>query len=167
MCYTFKTFKEYVEEIDPVNLPYSEDYPLVLWYSFRSKIYFLNEVTSVYRYLVNSVSHPTDIEKIYKGPKDFFECGLFFIKHFEIRNEKLIKLSLLRYHLDRLKLAYMLSDKYGIEEANRFFKENRYYLFLLLSKLFMFAGENVIMNSFVFKMGIVLRRIHPTYKEFY
>lgn len=166
MCYTTKTFKDYVKEIDPVNLPFSEDYPMVLWYSYRSKVFFLDEVTSVYRFVINSVSHSTDLHKVYKGPQDFYDCGKLFIEKFGYKNDKLVLLSELRYHLDRIRWASLLGDECALSKAEIFFRDNGYCSFWFLSKLYHYCGSKQIFNNVIFKLSLLIRRIHPTYKYF-
>lgn len=62
----FKTdlLYEYCKDIQPSTKDWlSGDYPFWLWLAAHSKVKFINEITSVYRYLDNSASHSTDINK--------------------------------------------------------------------------------------------------------
>ena len=166
MCFSKVSFDEYINEINPVELPYSEDYPMVLWYSYRSKIHFLNEVTCVYRLLENSVSHSTNLEKIYKGPLDFYTCGQYFIKLFGVEDELLMRLSTFKYYRDRMRWAFLLNDKVNIRKGEAFFGDYKYYSFWLLSKLYGLSGSNVKLNRIIFFIERVIRRFHPTRKYF-
>ncbi|WP_294608929.1 glycosyltransferase [uncultured Bacteroides sp.] len=166
MCFSMKSFREYVDEVDPINLPYSEDYPLVLWYSYRSKIGFIPEVTCVYRLLTHSLSHSTNIEKIYKGPLDFFNCGMHFIKLFKIDDDELINRMFLRLYIGRMRYAHLLNDQSNISKGESLFRSNKYYSFLIISKLYNIAGENKLANSIVFYLERVIRKFHPARQLF-
>lgn len=53
----------YIDEICPLYREWRmEDYPLWLWMSRESKIHFMDEITAVYRVLVDSLSHSNNVE---------------------------------------------------------------------------------------------------------
>lgn len=166
MCFPLSYFKQYVDEVDPVNLPYSEDYPLVLWFSYRTKVHFISEATSVYRYLINSVSHSTNIKAIYKGPLDFYNCGMHFLKLFGIDDKQIFANIELRLYIARLQYAHLLKDSNTINKAETLFKSKHFYVLLFLSKLYAIAGENRVLNSIMFFLQRVVMRFHPTRKLF-
>ena len=58
------------------------DLPWWLYFSFYSKIKWLPEITGVYRFLENSASHSTDINKKIKFSLSAFECRKFFDERF-------------------------------------------------------------------------------------
>ncbi len=166
MCYTLSSFKEYVKEVDPVNLPYSEDYPMILWYSYRSKMYHLDDITSAYRYLQNSVSHSIKIEDIYEGPKSFLECGLLFVKKFQIDDSQLLKRMYLRYFLNRMQYSHILDDKSNIKDGDVFFLKNRYYAFWLISQLYSISPQSPKISKYVKFLERIVRRLHPSFKDY-
>jgi hypothetical protein len=54
--------KQYIAELKPEEKAWPlEDYPFWLWLSLYSKIYFINQVTGVYRIVSGSISHPANI----------------------------------------------------------------------------------------------------------
>ncbi len=57
-------YLKYREEIQPEKKGWlMGDYPMWLWFSHNSKIYFIDELTGVYRMLQASASHSTSVEK--------------------------------------------------------------------------------------------------------
>lgn len=70
---------QYVNEIQPDQKQWlMGDTPMWMWFAKHSKIYFLDEVTSVYRILENSASHSTDFEKQKKFNQSLLNIRLFF-----------------------------------------------------------------------------------------
>jgi glycosyltransferase involved in cell wall biosynthesis len=79
VCLRRNLILEYIETIDPLNKKWlMEDYPLFLWFSFNSKIYFINNFLGVYRYLKNSLSHPNDFLKKEEFIYSTYEIKCFF-----------------------------------------------------------------------------------------
>lgn len=164
ICFKKQAFEEYVREIDPVSLPFSEDYPMVLWFSYRKKMGFINEPLCTYRLQTNSLSHTPDKNKIYKGPQDAYDCKMVFIKKFGITDEELIKKITLTYYFDRMRYGHLLGDKENIKKGEAYFKEKHCYHYYLLSKLYGLAGKNEKVNNVVFYFGILLRKVFPIYE---
>lgn len=56
--------RQYLEEIKPERYNWKlGDYPLWLYFAMKSRVFFLNEITGVYRISKNSISHCSDMEK--------------------------------------------------------------------------------------------------------
>lgn len=56
--------ERYVEEIKPDEKEWRMgDYPIWIWFSYNSKIHFINENQVVYRYLEESASHSKNMQK--------------------------------------------------------------------------------------------------------
>lgn len=89
--------KAYIYEIRPELYDWKMgDYPIWLYFSLKSKIYFMNEVTAVYRVLSESASHSTDIKKREIFINSFYDIKRFFLKYAKIRyNEQEFNDSLL------------------------------------------------------------------------
>ena len=164
ICFKKQAFDEYVKEIDPISLPFSEDYPMVIWFSYRKKIGFISEPLCTYRLQTNSLSHALDKNMIYKGPKDVYDCKMVFIKKFRIVDEKLIKKIKLNYYFDRMRYGHLLGDEDNIYKGEAFFKEKHCYHYYLLSKLYRLAGKNEKANKVVFYFGVLLKKVFPIYK---
>jgi len=77
-CLKHSVFNAYITEMEPANKPWNvEDFPMWLWFAFRSKIYFIDSIFGVYRRLSGSISHPTTIQK-----KIDFELSINLIRSF-------------------------------------------------------------------------------------
>jgi glycosyltransferase involved in cell wall biosynthesis len=75
--------KIYLREIYPYTKScLMGDYPLWLWISFWKKIFFIDEVTAVYRIMPNSLSHSSSIDIREKFIDSDFEMRDFFIKKY-------------------------------------------------------------------------------------
>jgi glycosyltransferase involved in cell wall biosynthesis len=80
VCLKKELLWQYCKEIKPESKKWlMGDYPIWLWFSHNSRIYFHNEVTSVYRVLEDSASHSSDIEKRKKFAISTIEIQKFFI----------------------------------------------------------------------------------------
>ena len=62
------------------------DYPLWLYISLGGRIHFLDEVTSVYRYLDESASHSKSYETAKKFQESAYEIRLYFSKYSKKEN---------------------------------------------------------------------------------
>ncbi|MFR3329461.1 MAG: glycosyltransferase [Odoribacter splanchnicus] len=72
--------RRYEYEIKPYEKQWKMgDYPMWLWMSKNSKLYFMNEVTGVYRILDESASHAKSIDKYMEFYKSCKEIQYFFI----------------------------------------------------------------------------------------
>lgn len=164
ICFTKASFDEFVNDVDPISLLFSEDYPMVLWYSYKKNIHFIDDVTCTYRLQTNSLSHTPDKNKIYKGPQDSFDCKMVFVNKFGITNEDLIRKITLTYYFDRMRYGHLLGDEENMRKGEAYFKENHCYHYYILSKLYRFAGKNESANKMVFYFGVLLRKVFPIYK---
>ena len=74
-------YRQYYREIEP-NLKswQMEDYPLVLWFSLKSKISFLDDVTAVYRVILSSVSHSSNLEKNTRFLNSVEDVSMYYLK---------------------------------------------------------------------------------------
>lgn len=66
------------------------DYPLWLWLAHCSSVYFMNEVTGVYRVLEESASHTSDLQKRISFINSYGDIRLFFIDYFNISTKTLV-----------------------------------------------------------------------------
>ncbi len=78
-------FNDYYNEIQPVDKQWAMgDLPILLYFSIKSKIFFMNEVSSVYRVLNNSANHQKNFEKA----KNFLDSSKkvkeFFINKYSL-----------------------------------------------------------------------------------
>lgn len=131
--------------IELLNLTESKNYvdgtfPFALDVWANTNIYYMKEVTTVYRVLPNSASHSASLRKRYN-----FSKGLFQIKKDYINKYKNLLSEQDEFNINKRafvmlsKSAIALSDNKFLEEAELFFKSNclyHYYLFLKLRFIF-------------------------------
>lgn len=75
----------YFKEICIPNLLMG-DYPMWLYFNEKSKLYFLDETTSVYRVLANSASHSKSVQKTFKFEECAFRIRKYFIDKYHREN---------------------------------------------------------------------------------
>ena len=77
--YKSDLYNRYLSEIEPNKRNWlMGDTPMWLWFSMNSQIFFLEDITSVYRVLINSASHSTDYRKQFEYHKSLLDIRLFF-----------------------------------------------------------------------------------------
>lgn len=78
-CARLDLINTYLKKIQPQSKNWSmEDYPLLLWMSKESNIYFMNEILGCYRILNESLSHSTNLEKSLSFEKNVYEIKKYF-----------------------------------------------------------------------------------------
>jgi len=84
---------EYHREVQPATKYWKAgDYPIWLWMAMNYRIHFQNEITGVYRYLSDSISHPSTIEGTINYAESITEIVRYFLdlSLFEERKKQLI-----------------------------------------------------------------------------
>ena len=81
-CFRKELLNKFHQDITCCSQWLMGDLPLWLYFSFYSKIKWLPEITGVYRFLENSASHSTDINKKIKFSLSAFECRKYFDERF-------------------------------------------------------------------------------------
>lgn len=136
-CVRKNILDKYLEEVKPENQKWlMGDYPMWLWFSLYSKIFFLEEVMATYRELEESASHSSDISK-----QIYFELGVKKIKDFFLlysNNRSLVlkqKINLMHYSLLR-HLALKCENKEIIKKTvfGLFRNKERLLAFLTILK---------------------------------
>lgn len=166
ICFTKASFDEFVKEVNPIELPFSEDYPMVLWYTYKKKIHFIDEIMCVYRLLNNSLSHSTNVEVTYKRTKEVLACQLLFMDMFKINSPDLLEKIYLKSYLDTTRMAALIGDSGQLSQAFTFFKDHLYFLFSIMVIFYKIAGRNETANSVVLLFERFLRKIHPSMKYY-
>ena len=83
VCLSKNLAEKYYKEICPGQKNWlMGDYPMWLWFSIKSKIFFMNEIFAVYRILGNSASHSLNIEKRIHFHFSSLEVRKYFISLF-------------------------------------------------------------------------------------
>ena len=82
-CFRRDLLEKYLEDINPLGKNWlMEDYPLWLWFSHESKVYFINKVLAIYRVLDESASHNSDIIKILRFRQGEADIKKFYYKKY-------------------------------------------------------------------------------------
>lgn len=81
-CFRKELLKKFHQDITCCSQWLMGDLPLWLYFSFYSKIKWLPEITGVYRFLQNSASHSSDINKKIQFSLSAFECRKYFDERF-------------------------------------------------------------------------------------
>lgn len=68
------------------------DYPRWLYFATRSRVYRLGDVTSVYRVISGSSSHPTDPQKALDFKLSSMDCTNYFVEKYGLADDKKKKL---------------------------------------------------------------------------
>ncbi len=148
---------KYVNDVNPQSQKnwIAGDLPIWLWFSINSKIYFLNNITSVYRVIPGSVSNTLTSSKYLEFIKSRFYIKEYFIKKYnqDINLLEYIHLDFLKdaeFHaikqkdlntIKDLKLKYKKSNKlkyiyFKILYHNNYFYQFQFNLYRLFNKIF-------------------------------
>lgn len=92
--------KRYYNEIKPENKSWKMgDYPMWLWISNNSSIFFLPEITGVYRVLKNSASHSSNLINRIGFVISTFDIRLFFASKYNSNKYDIIEQEYIWWHL--------------------------------------------------------------------
>ena len=89
----------------------------------QSKVFFLPEVTCVYRAHPNSLSRPTGAKAYFRQYKGVFDTQMYFAEKYQV-SEELVKLIKSGSYVRLLPSAIQSKQSEFIEDAASFFKEN-------------------------------------------
>lgn len=100
-------YERYINEIQPENKGWlMEDTSISLWYSFNSKIYGLDDISTVYRVISDSISHPKDYEKMSLYNKSLLDIRLFFYNMYCPNETDLVRPLFNDYYWRNINAAY-------------------------------------------------------------
>ena len=150
-CFRKTIWDQYNEEIQPAKHGWlMGDYPIWLYAAHTSKIKMLDTVTSVYRILVNSASHSTDINKELKFNESVFDIRRFFAEKYGINynnyqeDYNLAVFNIYFNHLiieynsnyaKELRKYYKYLSKRSLEHKICYYLSHNYLLWLILKAL--------------------------------
>lgn len=129
---------QYLSEINPEDKTWPmEDYPFWLWISKKSKIYFIDTATCVYRIIQNSVSHPDTLIKqsdfrISTNEVRAFFCNCFSVDYNKIEADdnvyrRYLRESLLNSDIYSMKILFKKLEKIKIKDIKyMFFKHSKF-----------------------------------------
>lgn len=120
ICYRYDLYKKFQKHLETVGL----DRCLNLCIASVSKIYFLDEITSVYRILAESASHSRSNVKLLKSYSEFTALTLKTLEYLGQNKEK-INAFLIPRNRYLLFLANQANDKQLVLYYYNFLKENK------------------------------------------
>lgn len=91
-CFRTELEKEHLREV-PLKWMMG-DYPRWLYFATRSRVYRLGDVTSVYRVISGSASHPTNPQQALDFKLSSMDCTNFFVDKYGLSEDKKQKLYL-------------------------------------------------------------------------
>ncbi len=155
-------YEHYLSEIKPYDREWiMGDFPVVLYYSIKSKIHLINDVTCVYRVTDNSASHSKDINKLLNFYDNADVIRLFFInKYIKDTNERTKLLQLVKKNEIKYKInLYIQYSDY--KNAKRLYEGEGHNLNEAEKRQFAFATQSL----FYFKLYKVQRLLKKMYKK--
>lgn len=132
VCLRTNLLIEYLNEVMPDEYVKwtAEDFPAWLWFIQHSKIKFMEDVTSVYRKRLGSISHiKDDFKRLY------FSEGIYNIVNYYLSNcdikEKIEKKIRARYYSNMINMYFLNKNFDGISESVKIFYNAKDWLNLL------------------------------------
>lgn len=122
VCMKMETLKKYILEIKPLDRNWlMEDYPMWIWFSINSKIHFLNISLACYRLVENSVSHSSNLNKIWQFYNSTWEIQNFF-------SQKYKETAVEKKSNHRIYFSYYATQKnreMALKELNQFYSKSK------------------------------------------
>lgn len=135
-CYRKDLFIKYVDEIDPVAQDFpGEDYPMWIWFSYYTKLFHIKEPLTTYRLQNETLSHSTSKQRRLQFEVDRLNIKMFFYNFFKLKDEGVLHDIYLRFYFLTLNTASEADNREIEKQRIVFFRNNKYYLFLLLAIL--------------------------------
>ena len=159
VCFRNELVSKYIKDVEPQAKDWlMEDVPMWLYFTYFSKIKFIDEVTAVYRVLEESASHSFDINKQLKFVNSAYDIRYFYINKFNLDYD------LTKYHSRAILREYAKSllQKYNSKVAKDFrdyyktaiYKSKKFDLYSLFSHSNL-TWQFVKLLKFLFNSGVV------------
>lgn len=131
-CFRNDLMIEYIENIKPQERTTwtTDDFPLWLWIIQHSKFKLLDEVTTIYRQQIGSLSHIKNDSKRLDFNEGVYDIVDFYLSKYatpEIKKEKIRA----RYYSDMINLYFLNQQWCGVRESVRIFYKAEDWLNLL------------------------------------
>ena len=135
------------------------DTRIILECAYKSEVGFVKDVTTVYRIIENSASHPTSVNNFMLTIKDTYNCRKLFVNRYSI-DKKMLGVALCNYNKGIISKAYdqkeyanvlkliskiNLKDYFYYCDCNTFFKKTT--LKICLKLILSLFGIKVIKNA--------------------
>ena len=157
-------YEQYLAEIKPYDRDWRMgDFPVVLYYSLRSKIHLINDITCIYRLTDNSTSHSKDIDKLLAFYDNADIIRYFFIDNYikdfseRAKLKQLVKKNEINYKLD----LYIRNNDY--EKTRRLFEKEKDCLNINEKKKLDVATKSLCLFK-LFRFQMLLNKIYRKIK---
>jgi glycosyltransferase involved in cell wall biosynthesis len=152
VCFRKNIIIEYFESLDFQKQSYLlSDYPIWIWFSLKSKIKLINEVTGVYRVLEESASQSKNKQKNIAFVENQRLQALYFLPKHRI----------IEHDLAFYKKHALLFSRYSIRnkkiEIKKLFFQNRKYLDYVIFELLKYLNSTNVFIRFLNKIQMVLK----------
>jgi hypothetical protein len=171
-CYSKKLFDEYIIDVNPVkeNFP-GEDYPMWLWFAYKSSVFHINEPLTTYRLHTEALSHSNSKQRRLQFEVDRINIKLFFYNHFKVDNEDILHDIYLQFYFLTLNSASQADNQEIENERDLFFKNNEYNSLLILSKLNRKFSKSELLSHIMKYVGLayskfgIMKRYYKIYSK--
>lgn len=131
VCLRNNLLKQYLHEVKPQNRPEwtTEDFPTWLWMMQHSQIKFIEDITSVYRARLGSISHVEDDAERLHFSEGVYEIVDYYLTTYpKVKSEKKIRA---RYYSNMISMYFLTRQWSGIRESAKIFYKANDWLNLL------------------------------------
>lgn len=145
-------YHKYLKEVNPsIRRWLMGDYPFALYCILKTKIKFIDEISSVYRYLENSASHSNRMEYLMKFYDSADDIRFFFINNFidNVTDKEKLK-KIIKYNEVNYKIKLLIKNrKFG--KASEILRKEKKHV-SKRNKMFCFIGKymplimNIVLN---------------------
>lgn len=141
----------YQDEVKPHKYSWKMgDYPMWLWIANKSKIKFMEDITSVRRLVKDSASHSTDIKKVIDFIDSMQDIRQFFIEKFNVENNVVTE-SQLNHANMKIRVGFF-NNYYPLYTDGILFKKKLGYAISYKEKMFGMVLRNKVVNKFMMYM---------------
>ena len=134
VCLRRNLLNQYLEEVKPQEHPTwtAEDFPTWLWLIQHSKIKYIEDVTSVYRSLKDSISHIEDDDKRLLFSEGVYDIVDYYLSNYpKVKTEKKIRA---RYYSNMISIYFLTRRWDGVRESSKIFYEaNDWFNFIWIA----------------------------------
>lgn len=166
-CFRKELLLNYLDDVKPNCKPWvAGDLPMWLWFSLHSNIYYLDEVTSMYRVVEGSASNTKTSEKYLEFIKSRRSIKEYFINNYQ-PNDDLIQFVVEDFYKDAKFHVLKLRDKAIINEMSNYFYSKKKkivfaYFFIMMDKIFNYP----LLYKFCFNVYRVYYRFIKKHKKY-
>lgn len=132
VCLRTSLLRQYFDEVMPENYVKwaAEDFPTWLWFIKHTKIKFMEDVTSVYRKRIGSISHIKDDFKRLYFSEGIYDIVNYYLTNYDLQEKTENKIRA-RYYSNMVNMYFLNKNMNGIRESIKIFYDAKDWLNLL------------------------------------